>query len=210
MPAKYLRWLLTAALVLAVVQVIVAGAFAVGAPLVGQPLTTSWNIVSDQSREAPVAIDQGEAKARIYRGELLVEPTNWRASVLKLLDVALTGGLTVGALWLLRRFVDDIDRRRPFTPRGAARLRTIGLLILAIPLWQVIEALLWQGFLMSIIQKGDPTFLPVFAKAGSGGETLRLIPQISLGLAFAGLIVMVVGEAFRAAAVLQRDSDEIV
>jgi len=210
MPARYMRWLLTAALVLTAAQFVAAAVFVVGAPLVDQPLTTGLNVVSDHGREVVIAMTgEGTGKAVVHRGELVLELNDWRAAVLKLAGVGVTGVLAITVLLMLRRFVGEVRDGRPFTPRGAARIRTVGLLVLALPVWQVIHAALWQGLLLSLMADGGAV-VSTFATAQAGHENLRLMPEINLGLVFVGLILMVIGEAFRAGVMLQRDSDEIV
>ena len=210
MPARYMRWLLTAALVLTAAQFVVAGVFVVGAPLVDQPLTTRLNVIGDHGRELVVPMTgEGTGKAVIHSGELVLDLNDWRAVVLKVADVGVTGGLAITVLLMLWRFVGEVRDGRPFTPRGAARLRTLGVLVLAMPAWQVIDAALWQGLLLTLMADGGAV-VSTFATARVGHENLRLMPDINLGLVFAGLILMVIGEAFLTGAMLQRDSDEIV
>lgn len=210
MPARYMYWLLTAALVIVAAQFAIAGVFVVGAPLVNQQLTTSLDIASNQSRDIPVTIaGTGTGKAIVHRGELVLELTDWRAAVLKLVGVIVTGTLTITLLLLLRRFVGDVRDGRPFTPSGTTRIRTVGVLVLALPLWQVIDALLWQALVLNLMANGGP-LVSTFTTAPAGRESLCILPEINFGLVFAGLILLVIGEAFRAGAMLQRDSDEIV
>src|SRR5688500_12087750 len=178
MPARYMRWLLTAALVLTAAKFMVAAVFVIGAPLVDQPLTTSLNVVSDHDREVVVAMTgEGIGKAVIHRGELLLELGDRRAALLKLAGVGVTGALAITLLLMLRRFVGEVRDGRPFTPRGAARIRTVGILVLALPLWQIIDAALWQGLLLSLMADGGPV-VSTFATAKAGQESLRLMPEI--------------------------------
>ena len=210
MSARHMYWLLTAVLVLTAAQFAVAAGFVVIAPLVDQPLTTSLNLVSSQSRDVLIAMTgEGTAKAVINRGNLILDTNEWRAALLKAAGVIVTGAVAITVLLLLRRFVADVRDGRPFTPNGASRIRTIGLLLLVLPLWQVIDAALWQGLVRALtVDRGLVVW--TFGAASAGGETLRLMPQVNLSLVFAGLILMVIGEAFRTGALLQRDSDEIV
>jgi hypothetical protein len=210
MSARHMYWLLTAALILTAAQFAVAAGFVVIAPLVDQPLTTSLNLVSSQSRDLLVALTgEGPAKVVIDRGNLILDLNEWRAALLKVAGVIVTGGVAITVLLLLRRFVADVRDGRPFTANGAARIRTVGLLLLVLPLWQVVDAALWQGLVRALTADRGP-LVWTFGTASASGETLRIMPQVNFSLVFAGLILMVIGEAFRTGALLQRDSDEIV
>src|SRR5690606_10787625 len=100
MTSTVLRWLLTAALALAVAATAVSALFALGAPLIDQPLITGAAVVSDQGRAVEVAPD---GQLTLDRGDLTIVLEGAGAMVLKALDVLITGGLAIGVLWLLRR-----------------------------------------------------------------------------------------------------------
>ena len=118
------------------------------------------------------------------------------------------GALWIAAIWMLRRVCRQVASHRPFAPDTTRGLTLAGVLILLVPAWQAVRALVWQVILFPHAP-AETTLIHTFARVPEGGA-LRMMPDIDAGLLVAGLVLLVVAQAFRVGAEVQRDSDEIV
>lgn len=206
MTARILDWLLTAVLMLAVAASVIALAFVIIAPFAGQPLDAGYSV---RLEAAPaVQSDAGGAHADIRQGSLIVTGAGLVADLFRAADVLVTGALWIAAIWMLRRVCRQVATRRPFAPATAQGLILAGILILLVPAWQAVRALVWQVILLPHAPS-DTILIHTFARVPEGGA-LRMMPDIDAGLLVAGLVLLVVAQAFRVGAEVQRDSDEIV
>jgi len=206
MTARILDWLLTAVLMLAVAASVIALAFVIIAPLAGQPLDAGYSV---RLEGAPaVQSDAAGAHADIRQGSLIVTGAGLVADLFRAADVLVTGALWIAAIWMLRRVCRQVASHRPFAPDTARGLTLAGVLILLVPAWQALRALVWQVILFPHAPAETP-LIHTFARVPEGGA-LRMMPDIDAGLLVAGLVLLVVAQAFRVGAEVQRDSDEIV
>jgi hypothetical protein len=211
MPVSVFRRCLTALLVVAWVAFAISAAFAVVAPLVGQPLITSWPATTNHSRVLELPLNGiGSATARLDQGVVAFESANWISALLKMTDVVVMGGLFVLFLTKLRNFALDVSLGRPFTGKGALRFRHLAYILFCIPAWQLVDAVLWQSLLLYNNVSGGTALVSTFSRITGAAENIRLIPNVDITLIFAGLVMMVFGEAVRLGAEVQRDSDEVV
>ena len=84
----------------------------------------------------------------------------------------------------------------------------MGVLLLVYPVWELIRSALWQAIV--IRQPSDGVVLVHSLAQDAPAGALRLMPDFSPGLVLAGLVLLVVAQAFRIGVEVQRDSDEIV
>mgnify|MGYP000318115442 FL=1 len=206
MTARILDWLLTAVLMLAVAASVIALAFVIIAPLAGQPLDAGYSVRLEGAPD--VQSDAGGAHADIRQGSLIVTGAGLVADLFRAADVLITGALWIAAIWMLRRVCRQVAAQRPFAPATAQGLAYAGMLILLVPAWQAVRALIWQVILFPHAPAETP-LIHTFAHVPEGGA-LRMMPDIDAGLLVAGLVLLVVAQAFRVGAEVQRDSDEIV
>lgn len=202
---------LTALLVVAWIAFGIAVAFAVVAPLVGQPLITSWPIATNQPRIVDLPPNAlGSVTARLDQGVVAFDSAHWTSALLKAADVAVTGGLCLLFLTKLRAFASDVSLGRPFTETGARRFQHLGLILFGVVAWQIVDAVLWQALLLGDPGPGRPLLVSTFAKVDAASEQIRIVPRIDVTLIFAAAFMTVIGKAIRLGAEVQRDSDEIV
>lgn len=210
MSTRILSFILSCALVVAVVLSLAAAAFAVIGPLAGQPLDTGFSVVCAGGPGSGCAAEPDMTGARLVldRGDLTLAAPSLSATLLRVFDVGLTGGFWVALIWMLRRFSRHVSQGRPFTSGATRKLSWMGVLLLVYPVWELIRSALWQAIV--IRQPSDGAVLVhSFAQDAPAGA-LRLLPDFSPGLVLAGLVLLVVAEAFRIGVEVQRDSDEIV
>lgn len=176
--------------------------------ITGVPVVTSWTVAT-----APVAelmlpgYDPAGATIAMNRGELTVESGNRMFILVRLVDVLVRGALWLPALWLLRRVVGDLRAGQPFGHSSFRQLRITGYLLLAIPLWQMIQSLVTQSLLLSGTIEWPLPLLQIMAVSG---ERLQVFPEFNPWFLVAGLITLVLAEVFRAGFDLQQDSDAII
>lgn len=213
MSARHLCWLLNALLVLAAVWLAVAGAILLVAPRVGEPLITSWTVITHGSGlEVPLNPSSGiqNAQLALNSGELIVQFDTWPSWLLRLVDYGVMSVLILGVLWLLRGFATDVHNHMPFGPKSSVRLRWIGWLLIAFPLWQLIQGALWEVLVLTQLTPAQEGVSLVSSLGRADTGDLQLQPVINPGFAVAGLILLAVAEAFRVGISLREDSEEIV
>ncbi|GGX42833.1 DUF2975 domain-containing protein [Saccharospirillum salsuginis] len=214
MNARRLHWILTVVWGGAGLLLAVAGIILLAAPMLGEPLVTQWPLVAEVSRfDVPMRIEApvSDAVLAFTRGTLTVEHTGYGLSwLLRLSDVIVSGGLILSGLWLLRAFTREVRDGMPFSPGSARRLRWIGVLLLAFPIWQVIRDLLWHRVVLSQVTPIDGETHLVLPWNQAGMYDLRLVLDPDLGFAVTGVLMLVVAEAFRIGMVLREDSEEII
>lgn len=210
MPSHVLPRLLTVALILTCTATAVAAAFAIIAPLVGQPLITGFPVACVDAANSVCALEReaGAAQLVLDRGEIVLPASSLDATVLRVVDVAITGGFAIVLIWLLRRFVRDAASGRPFTAGSTHSLARAGVLLMACPVWQLLRSALWQ---MSVIaHQGEQVTLIHTLAPAPDHAALRLLPEFSPEAVIAGLILLVVSRAFGVGVEVQRDSDEVI
>jgi hypothetical protein len=215
MTGRILRILLWAALVLVIagttlgLPAVARGAFTGHAAQTTLPLRiepASTNAVLDRTSGAQV-------------GELVFEHATLKVraggigyAALQALDIALTGALSLLILLLTLRLVGQLTSGRPFDRLAVRRLRSIGCSLIALNLWMWVRMLALPPVLLAAINPttGGYRILPTIAKGIGGARNARVDSNLSLGLLAAGLLIMVLSEAFRVGAALREDSEAIV
>lgn len=210
MSAVILHRLLGLCLVLTALAVLAAAAFSLTLPAVGEPLLTSWPVVSNEARMVYLSDAQPAVTAVIERGILRSESTDWGHALWRLLDVAVVGALMLVLFATLRRIVGDLRCGRPFGLAAEPRLRVSAACLAGLALWSALSPVLWAAWLL------EPGPTAGFVRSGwltftlTSGERLHIWPEVNWGLGVAALICIVLGRVFAIGAGLQRDSDEIV
>ena len=212
MPVRILNMGLTLSWWSAIALTTLAIAFVAIAPLVGQPLETGFTVSASgaYALETQVSGATGAPGAvlRIDQGDLLLVWDTPMANGLRALDVAVTGGFWILVIGLLRRVCWQAASDRPFSLTTAHQLGLLGLLLLLFPIWQGFQSFVWQALLLAQ-QSPDGALVHSFAALPEGGG-VRLLPRVDFALSIAGLLMLVVAQAFRVGVEVQRDSDEVV
>jgi hypothetical protein len=210
MSARLLVWMLNATLLVAVLVFAAAAVITLGAPLLGEPLLSTWPIAVS-AVDLPLATG-GRASLNLDQGHLQLEGTDVWLLLLKLVDLGATAALALTFLTLLRRFAVEVSADRPFEAHAALRLRWIGGLLIAWPLWQAVHlalAQLWLLYRADVVTPGL-TLLHSMSKEPLAPGVVRLLLDVDASFAIAGLVLLVVAQAFRVGVAQRRELEEIV
>ncbi len=210
MSARLLRALVNLLLGLALGFLVVAAAILVGAPLLGEPLLSQWPVLAPQPDPAwQVSVAGIEAAVTLGQGVLSVEHSGygWHWA-LRVVDFAISGALLMVGLWLLRRFTGEVGDGLPFSSGSAKRLRWVGLILVAFPLWQALRDLLWHTMLKGELSQQGLALVSPFQSQTSNAFQLQL--SVDWGFAVTGLLLLVVAEAFRVGVALREENEEII
>ena len=209
MSAAALRFLLTAALVIALVGAVLV----VLGVATGQFHAGHWSVVTDRPVERPLVWTESAGSAGMLylsRGAMIVR-IGGALQLLQILNLALVMAAVIAALWLLRKIVASIAAGLPFDRANVHRLRWLGLLFIAAFAWVAIEAALAQWLLLDRVALADGArLLPSISSAAPGVENVRIDFEPDFGWLIGGLIALVLAEAFRVGTLYREDSEEVV
>ena len=209
MSAAALRFLVNAALLIALVGAVVVALAAV----TGQFHASHWPVVTDHPAERPlVTVETGDPAGMLYmsRGAMIVR-TGGALQLLQILHIALIMAAVIATLWLLRKIVACIADGAPFDRANVRRLRLLGFLFIAAFAWMAIEAALAQWLLLDRVALADGArLLPSISSAAPGTENVRLDFDLEFGWLIGGLVALVLAEAFRLGTLYREDSEEVV
>jgi hypothetical protein len=210
MTVRSLRILLNLAMAVHAAAALIAAAGAVASIVTGDPLGSTLPVVTDRPAERAVLLD-GEAGASVAlsRGSLVVR-AGGLPMALSLLTVGVGLVASLFTLWLIRALLLEIGAGRPFAPQNVARLRRIGVVQLALFIWLPLSAGLQQLLLLPRLALADAALLPSIAAGHAGVENIRADLHIPFGLLAAGLIALVLAQAFRLGAGYVEDSEAMV
>ncbi|HVH88791.1 MAG TPA: DUF2975 domain-containing protein [Terriglobales bacterium] len=173
----------------------------------------------------PLRIEPASASAVLDRvsgdrvGELVFEHATLKVhaggigyAALQGLDIGLTGGLWLFILILTLRLVRQFASGRPFDLVAVRRLRSIAWSMIALNLWTWVRLLALPPVLLSAINPATDGYriLPTIAHGIAGVRNARVDSSLGVGLLAAGLLILVLSEAFRVGAVLREDNEGIV
>ena len=173
----------------------------------------------------PLRIEPASATAVLDRvsgdrlGELVFEHATLKVraggigyAALQALDIGLTGGLWLLILILTLRLVGQLTSGQPFDRVAVRRLRSIAWSMIALNLWTWMRLIALPPVLLSAINPATDGYriLPTIAQGIAGVRNARVDSSLSLGFLTAGLLVLVLSEAFRVGAVLREDNEAIV
>jgi hypothetical protein len=184
--AWYLTILLTA---LVLIEAVRATAGEAGEALVDLPLSFELDTAghSVSSETIPIVA----ARVLETRGKLRLRSTSRRFAVLWLGAATLLVGAWLVIIYQLREFVKTLAAGEPFARSNALRLRVIGLFIVGFELARF-------GIVLGIS-------LMLKANVSVTGLAIETELRPNLVSLFVGLLVLVVGEAFRRAAEIQEE-----
>jgi Protein of unknown function (DUF2975) len=133
-------------------------------------------------------------------------------AALQALDVLFTGGLWLLILSLTLRLVHQLASDQPFDLLVVRRLRLIGWSMVSLNVWMWVRMLALPPVLLRAINPvvGDNRLLPTIAEGISGLRNARVDSNLGLSMLTAGLLFLVLSEAFRAGVALREDNETIV
>jgi hypothetical protein len=133
-------------------------------------------------------------------------------AALQAVDILLTGGLWLLILFSARRLVRQMTEKNPFSGSAVARLRTIGVSMILLNCWMWVRMIALPPVLLAAVNpvSGEYRILPTIAAGADGMRNARVDTSFGIGLLAAGLIILLLSEAFRIGAALREDSESIV
>jgi hypothetical protein len=131
---------------------------------------------------------------------------------MELLDIAITCGLWLVVLATTRRLVGRVGEGAPFETKSVGRLRRIGWSLIALNLWGWVSMVAAPPLLLAAINPvaGNYRILPSISASVPGFETARVDASLGIGLLAAGIIILVLAQAFRIGAALRTENEAIV
>lgn len=215
MTVRILRILIWAAITLVIAGTAIGLAAVAQSAFTGHAAQTSLPLRIEPASTSTV-LDRA-AEARV--GELVFDRATLKVraggigyAALQSLDIGLTGGLWLLILLVTRRLVGQLTSGRPFDLLAVRRLRSVGWSMIALNLWMWVRMLALPPVLLSEINPaaGDYRILPTIAQGIAGVRNARVDSNLSVGLLCAGLLILVLSEAFRVGADLREDNEAIV
>ena len=215
MPVRLIRIFLMAAMVLVGFGAI----FGIGATLIaaanGQAEQTTLPLKVEGAAPQQVL---GHADGKPV-GELLLDhgTLNLHAGgagyvMVQLLDIAITCGLWLLILATTRLLVGQLSAGSPFEPRSVGRLRRIGWSLIALNVWAWLRMIAVPPLLLSQINPvaGNYRIMPSISQGVPGLQNARIDASLGLGLLAAGVIILVLAQAFRVGGALRAENEAIV
>lgn len=215
MTIRFLRILLWAAIVLVAVGMLVGLGAVVQSASTGTAAQTTLPLRIEPARSGGVTDRvSGHPVGRLVldRATLEVRAGGRSYAALQALDIVATGGLWLLMLTLTLKLVRQVARGNPFDGIAVRRLRTIGLAMIALNCWMWLRMLAFPPVLLAAINptSADYRILPSIAQSVDGVRNARIDSHFGIGLLAAGLIILVLSEAFRIGANLREDNESIV
>jgi len=210
-----LRWTLTVVASIVAVATFAGVIFFALALIDGKPLQTTLGLVLDNGHPYSVvasASDTAVGSLTANRATLSVRAGGVAYLLTQGLDIVLTGGLWIMVLLALRRLAGAIALGRPFEKENIIRLRKIGWALLALGAWSWLRVLLLPLALLHTIRVAGSriAILPAISSGVPGMLAARVEARLDVGLPIAGLLVLVLAEAFIAGLALREDNEAIL
>jgi hypothetical protein len=206
-------------LVIAMALVAFGAVFGIGATLIaaanGHAAQTTLPLKVEGATAQPVL---GHADGKPV-GELLLDhgTLNLHAggigyALVQLFDIALTCGLWLLILATTRRLVGQISAGSPFEGRSVGRLRRIGWSLIALNIWGWLRMIALPPLLLANINPvaGNYRIMPSISEGIPGLQNARIDASLGLGLLAAGIIILVLAQAFRIGGALRAENEAIV
>lgn len=215
MTIRILRILLWIAVGFVIIGTIVGLAAVAQSAFTGQAAQTTLPLRIEPAQATRI-VDRVSGKAvgelALDRATLNVRAGGAGYASLQALDVALAGCLWLLVLFATLRLVGQFAAARHFDRKAVNRLRLIGWSMIALNVWMWVRMLVLPPLLLSAINPvtGQYRILPSIAEGISGARNARVDSSLGLGLLAAGLLILVLSEAFRVGAALREDSEAIV
>jgi DUF2975 family protein len=215
MTIRLLRLLLCAAMMLVAAGMLVGIGAVVYSASTGTAAKTTLQLRIDPARTSGVTDRMsGDPVGQIVldRATLEVRAGGLSYAALQALDIVVTGGLWLLMLALTLRIVRQVDQGMPFDHIAVARLRAIGAAMIGLNIWMWLRMLAFPPVLLARINpsSGEYRVLPSIAQSVAGVRNARVDSDVGIGVLAAGMLVLVIAEAFRIGCALREDSESIV
>lgn len=215
MPVRLIRLFLLVAMIL----VTIGGLFGSGATIIAAAGGRAGQItlplkIEGATPQPVLARRDGEpiGELRPDHGTLNLHVVGAGYAAMELIDIAVTCGLWLLILETTRRLVGQVSAGSPFEPRSVARLRRIGWGLIALNIWDWVALLLAPPLLLTTINPvaGNYRILPSISESVPGLLNARVDASLSIGLLAAGVIILVLAQAFQIGGELRAENEAIV
>lgn len=215
MTIRLLRLLLWAAMVLVAAGTLLGLASVAQGAFDGTAAPTTLPLRIDPAQSSEVIARSSDAAA----GRLVLDHATLQVcaggpgyAALQALDIVVTSGLWLLMMILTLKLVNQVASGAPFSRAAVSRLRTVGAAMIALSCWMWLRMILLPPILLASINpvSGDYQILPTVAQSVEGMRNARVDTHFGIGLLAAGLIILLLSEAFRIGADLREDSESIV
>lgn len=128
------------------------------------------------------------------------------------LDIMIAAGLWLLILLVTLRLVAQFSRAEHFDGKAIRRLRMIGWAMIALNGWMWVRLIALPPLLLSAINPaaGPYRILPSISQGIAGARNARVDASLGLGLLAAGLLILILSEAFRVGVTLREENEAIV
>ncbi len=210
MSARILYWIFKACLLLACLATLAAISFVIIAPFIDQTLITGFALANEKNEIGSFASLEFDVEVdfSIKEASMTIAIPGFLASLLRVIDVLVTGGIWIIFFFLMQQFFEAMTGDRPFSRQSTNGLILGGALLIGFPFWQLLRSIVWQALLFNMIGANQPV-LPMFVPYRPGYQW-RIVPEVDPLIAISGLVLLVMAKAFLLGSELQQDSDEIV
>ena len=214
MPARFLRLFLVTAIGLVLLGCSIGLVAVTQAAISGHAATTTVQMRIDPAANSAVLDRSGHPVGRLIfdKATLNAEAGGAGYAVLQAADIVIVGGLWVAVLLLTLKLVGQIASGSPFDGLALRRLRTIGWSLIALTVWSWARALALPPLLLSFLNpvSGEYRLLPAIASGMAGLRDARVEATLGVSYLAAGLLALVLAEAFRIGIGLREDNDSIL
>lgn len=214
MPIRFLRFFLVAAIALVLLGCAVGLVAVTQAAINGHAAATTVPLRIDPATTSVVMDHSGHPAGKLIfdKATLNAQAGGAGYALLQAVDIIIVGGLWVAALFLTLKLVGQISSGRPFDGLALRRLRTIGWSLIALTAWSWTRALALPPVLLSFLNpvSGEYRLLPAIAGGMAGLRAARIEATLGVGYLAAGLLALVLAQAFRIGIGLREDNDSIL
>lgn len=214
MPVRLIRLFLMAAAILVGCGAVFGISSTVVAAANGYAEQTTLPLKVEGAPPQPVLGQDGKPAGELLldRGTLNLRAGGAGYAMIQLLDIAITCGLWLLILSTTLRLVDRLSAGSPFESQSVGRLRRIGWSLIALNVWGWLRMIAVPPLLLSEINPlvGNYRIMPSISQGIPGLQNARVDSSFSIGLLAAGVIILVLAQAFRIGGDLRTDNEAIV
>jgi hypothetical protein len=214
MPVRFLRFFLITAVGLVLLGCSIGLVAVTRAASSGHAATTTVPLRIDPATTSVVLDRSGHPVGKLIfdKATLSAEAGGAGYAMLQAVDILIVGGLWVAVLLLTLKLVGQIASGSPFDGLAVRRLRTIGWSLIALTAWSWTRALALPPVLLSFLNpvSGEYRLLPAIASGMAGLQNARVEATLGVGFLAAGLLALILAQAFRIGLDLREDNESIL
>lgn len=214
MPVRFLRFFLYVAVALVAVGCTIGLVAVAQGAISGHAATTTVPLRIDPAATSVVRDNLGKPAGKLIfdKATLNAEAGGAGYALLQAADIVIVCGLWLAVLFLMLKLVSQIASGNPFDALAVRRLRTIGWSLIALTAWNWLRALALPPVLLSFLNpvSGEYRLLPAIARGVAGLRAARIEATLGVGYLAAGVLALVLAEAFRIGISLREENDSIL